>query len=238
MKKVIGQRRSATPIGTLTVLSAIFVLTGCASEQLRENTVETSATTSDIIYEMVLSNFAMMRYYNHAQTLPVDYKITTGNIAVNDSAGVTPGGTFGGVHGIVAPTVSIPLSRAVQQQWTVVPTTDARVFGALISLYSNEEAHAGTNYLTGSTRSPSRPSTLKGTYRGTVVWVDSDNMTAISELTHFTRLVLGDTNAVSATDPKGTAQAVATLDKYRYNDTNAAIPPTSTTAVPFINSAR
>ena len=239
MRKDARRRMAATPVATVFVIFAVCVLTGCASEQLRENTVETSATTSDIIYEMVLSNFAMMRYYNHAQTLPLDYKISSGVIAVNDSAGVTPGGTYGGVHGIVAPTFSIPLSRAVQQQWSVVPTSDVRILGALMTLYTNEEACAGTNFLTSSFRDPSKQSTLKGTYRGTTVWVDPTNTVAIDELTHFTRLVLGDTNALSYGESPYITNAVIELERRRNNDTNAKpVSAEGPYALPFIGPTR
>ena len=54
--------------GFFTLATLTLALSGCATEQLRENTVTTGATTSDLLYEMALSNVAMERYYNGDDT--------------------------------------------------------------------------------------------------------------------------------------------------------------------------
>jgi hypothetical protein len=121
-------RRAALLIVLMSVLS------GCATHlALRDDTVQTTNTLTDLQYQQVLGNVA--RFHDDPDTIPSFAVASSGTVSVNDqtSAGVSPTYsptlTFSQQGGGALPILSLlfPLSaqRAVTENWSLTPITDA-----------------------------------------------------------------------------------------------------------------
>jgi hypothetical protein len=121
-------RRGLLAIGLLSALS------GCATHlALRNDTVKTTDTLADLQYQQVLDNLA--RFHDNPDTVPSFAVATAGTASVLDTAGAgvsptyAPTLTFNQQGGGALPILSLlfPLtaSRAVTENWSLTPVTDA-----------------------------------------------------------------------------------------------------------------
>jgi len=196
------------------VLLAAITLTGCAADRLRENTLSAGVTTTDVIYEMVLSNIAMVRYYHGAAILPSYFSLSSGQVAVNQSAGLTAGASLGGLHGLVVPNVSVPATAALQAQLNLIPSTSIVLLMVLEKKYQDENSRNHDVYHDGIPP----PATLSGGYRGYQVWVDPDNKADMNHLTRFVITILGGNDIPAAENP---GNSIYDLRRQQEQDQNA-----------------
>ena len=121
-------RRAVLLIGVVSTLS------GCATHlALRDNTVRTSNTLTDLLYKQVLDNVA--RFYDDPDTVPSFAVTSAGTVAVNDQTGAgvsptySPTLTFAQQGGGALPILSVlfPCSaqRTTAENWSLTPITDA-----------------------------------------------------------------------------------------------------------------
>jgi hypothetical protein len=109
-------------------------LSGCATHiALRDDTLRTTNTLTDLQYQQVLDNVA--RFHDDPDTIPSFAVATAGTVSVNDqtSAGVSPTYsptlTFalqgGGALPILSLLFPVTAQRAVTENWSLTPITDA-----------------------------------------------------------------------------------------------------------------
>jgi hypothetical protein len=114
-------------------LLAVSLLGGCATHRsLRENTLQTTATLTDLNYQQVLDNVAL--FVTNPSAMPSLAVINAGTVtvadqkAVNASTTYVPTETFGQQAGSGLPILSLLLnpsgSRNVTENWSLVPVTD------------------------------------------------------------------------------------------------------------------
>jgi hypothetical protein len=119
---------------TVWVSLLISSLSGCATHRaLQWDTVRTTSTLVELQYQQVLDNVA--RFHNDPDTVPSFAVATAGTVSVNDqsTAGISPTYsptlTFAQQGGGALPILSLlfPLStqRAVTENWSLTPITDA-----------------------------------------------------------------------------------------------------------------
>jgi hypothetical protein len=105
--------------------AAALLAVGCATHnQLSRSTLNAERTLTDVRFEQVLDNIAMM--CRNPETLPTAVGITTGVVQVSDNAGVQANSTWNplGVIGVVAYFLGVDANRTVSEQWGVVALTD------------------------------------------------------------------------------------------------------------------
>jgi hypothetical protein len=119
---------------TCLVLLAISpLLGGCATHRsLRDNTLKTSATLTDLNYQQVLDNVAL--FVAHPSAMPSLAVINAGTVTVADqktlnaNATYAPTETFAQQAGAGLPILSLlfnpSASRNVTENWSLVPVTD------------------------------------------------------------------------------------------------------------------
>lgn len=116
------------------LLIVVIAFSGCATQNsLRNNTVLTTDTLTDLQYQQVLDNVA--RFHDDPDTVPSFAVATAGTVSVNDqaSAGVSP--TYsptltiaqqgGGALPILSLLFALNTQRALTENWTLTPITDA-----------------------------------------------------------------------------------------------------------------
>jgi hypothetical protein len=120
-------RRAMLLIGLLSTLS------GCTHIALRNDTVRTTNTLTDLQFQQVLDNVA--RFQDNPDTVPSFAVATAGTVSVNDQTGAgvsptySPTLTFtqqgGGALPILSLLFPFTASRAVTENWSLTPITDA-----------------------------------------------------------------------------------------------------------------
>src|SRR5260370_10694981 len=121
-------RRAMLLIGLLSALS------GCAtSSALRTDTGKTTNTLTDLQFQQVLDNVA--RFQDNPDTVPSFAVTTTGTVSLLDTTGAgvsptySPTLTFiqqgGGALPILSLLFPLTASRAVTENWSLTPITDA-----------------------------------------------------------------------------------------------------------------
>jgi hypothetical protein len=117
----------------LLPLAALALLTGCQTHlNLRDNTIRTTETLSDLNYKQVLDNVAL--FSTNAAALPSIAIVNAGTVTVADQKGVSanvtgaPTLTFGQQAGSGLPILSLlfnpSASRTLTENWSVAPVTD------------------------------------------------------------------------------------------------------------------
>lgn len=100
---------------------AVLSIVGCAHTQLKINTIATSRTWSDIQYQQVADNLAMLAY--NTEMLPYFIVIGQGSVDVGDSGGLT--GTLAWAPSARATrTLGLTLGRTAKTQWEIRPVTE------------------------------------------------------------------------------------------------------------------
>jgi hypothetical protein len=115
------------------LLTLVPALGGCATHaNLRDNTVRTAATLTDLNYQQVLNNVAM--FMANPSAMPAVAVVTSGTVTVTDqkafsaSATYSPTLPFSQQGGGALPILTLLFNPSVQRQltenWTAVPVTD------------------------------------------------------------------------------------------------------------------
>jgi hypothetical protein len=115
------------------VLALLPAVGGCATQaSLRDNTVRTAATLTDLNYQQVLNNVAM--FVANPAALPSVAVVNSGTVTVTDqkaystSATYSPTLPFSQQGGGALPILTLLFNPSVQRQltenWTVTPVTD------------------------------------------------------------------------------------------------------------------
>jgi len=160
-------------IALLCTLS-LATLTGCTSLQLRESTVQVGATVTDLNYDMVLSNIAMMRAVPNA--LPWAMKLSQGAVTLTDMGQIAPG--FSTTYPQVTPSTTLTGSRSLADGWTVTPLADPDQIKPLAAQYQ-EFVHKDWIHDGGG----SIPSgAFVGHYKDHTVWVSADDIQKLNPL--------------------------------------------------------
>jgi hypothetical protein len=120
-------RRAVLLIGLLSALS------GCTHIALRNDTVRTTDTLADLQYQQVLDNVA--RFHCNPDTIPSFAVTTAGTVSVLDTTGAGVSPTYsptltsaqqgGGALPILSLLFPLTASRAVTENWSLTPITDA-----------------------------------------------------------------------------------------------------------------
>lgn len=187
-----------------------LVSAGCTHTQLKETTLQTASTLTDLQYQQVMNNLALVAWNGDA--LPSHVDITEGAVQITDHlepgielawAGATPAN----------PTASLSASREWAASWNVTPVRDPGALRRLQELYRSAKTdNAFTGGPRAATPATTRPSDRPepgwlftgeppsdalyvGRYRGVSVYVTACGLGGLSK---FTLLVLG-----AAGEPKG-----------------------------------
>src|SRR5262245_40674490 len=118
----------------LLAVGLVSALSGCTTQlALRNDTVRTTNTLTDLQYQQVLDNVA--RFHGNPDTVPSFAVTTAGTVSVLDTAGAgvsptySPTLTFtqqgGGALPILSLLFPFTASRAVTENWSLTPITDA-----------------------------------------------------------------------------------------------------------------
>jgi hypothetical protein len=146
-------------------------LCGCTSVELKNSTIGTASTLTDLEYEMVLDNVAMLR--EHPDALPWHVKLTNGSVEINDSAG--PSYTYN--WPIVSNSFGFTANRSWQESWTTVPVVDATELRSLRSKYAT--------FVKATWIQQGIPplGVYSGRFGATVVWVKEEDVKQLSDAT-------------------------------------------------------
>jgi len=112
----------------------LSTISGCATNNaLRNDTVRTTNTLTDLQYQQVLDNVA--RFHENPDTVPSFAVATAGTVSVLDTAGAGVSPTYsptlpfnlqgGGALPVLSLLFPFTASRAVTENWSLTPITDA-----------------------------------------------------------------------------------------------------------------
>lgn len=118
----------------LLLIGVVSTLSGCATHlALRDDTVRTSNTLTDLLYQQVLDNVA--RFHDDADTVPSFAVTNAGTVAVNDQTGAGLSPTYsptlpfrlqgGGALPILSLLFPFSAQRTAAENWSLTPVTDA-----------------------------------------------------------------------------------------------------------------
>jgi hypothetical protein len=117
----------------LWLLGLLPALCGCTSVALQKDTLRTTNTLTDLQFQQVLDNVA--RFHDNPDTVPSFAVATTGTVSVHDTTGAGVSPTYaptltflqqgGGALPILTLLFPFTASRAVTENWSLVPITDA-----------------------------------------------------------------------------------------------------------------
>jgi hypothetical protein len=113
-------------------LSIVVAVSGCANLQLRHSTVRQASTITDLQYQQVLNNLAMIS--GDREALPWALTLKAGSTQFSDSGTVSGSVTVGG-GGARGPIFG--LTTTVVDQWGTVPVTDDNTLLILSYAYQN-----------------------------------------------------------------------------------------------------
>jgi hypothetical protein len=117
------------------VLLFVLVATsgGCTHVALRDDTARTTNTLTDLQFQQVLDNVA--RFHDNPDTVPSFAVATAGTVSILDTAGAGASPTYsptltflqqgGGALPILSLLFPLTASRAVTENWSLTPVTDA-----------------------------------------------------------------------------------------------------------------
>jgi hypothetical protein len=207
-------RRAVLLIGLLSTVS------GCTHVALRDDTVKTTNTLTDLQYQQVLDNLA--QFQHNPDTVPSFAVPTAGTVSVADTTGAgisptySPTLTFlqqgGGALPILSLLFPFSASRAVTENWSLTPITDADnlrrlrcayrllVMGEatpnyefchkqMAEFFAGEEADLADSfpprgwYGVGGKKDVPKGACYVGCHCGTYVWVTPDGMNDLAVFT-------------------------------------------------------
>lgn len=139
----MGERTKRVLRSGPAVLSCALVLSGCTHRALRDNTVQTIATVTDLLFQQVLDNVA--RFHEDPGSVPSFAVASSGYVSICDTtgAGITP--TYaptlssaqqgGGALPILSLMLPLSTQRALTEDWALSPVTDADALRRLRCAY-------------------------------------------------------------------------------------------------------
>jgi hypothetical protein len=174
----------------------LVTATGCSPDHLRDMTVATTATLSDMQYQMVLDNLAMMA--TNPDLIPWHAKLDSGTIQLNDEvagslgiAAIQVSKVFDWVQG----SAMFTPRRQRTHQWDIIPVTNPKELRDLQAAYQQALGFetdkdllttfkVPTGWLGKGTRQDV-PATAPyvGHYRDQYVWAMPENVKSLSKLT-------------------------------------------------------
>jgi len=156
------------PLGALAI---IFGLSGCTSLQLQRNTLAQGRTWTEMQYGMVLDNLAMFR--QAPDSLPWHLTISQGSTAVND----TLMSNFSHGWPTIMNMLGLSGSRGLQDNWTVVPISDAKPLSHLRKIYA---AYCRAPWIHDGV---GPRGCFGGHFRSSYVWVGSNDVASLTDVT-------------------------------------------------------
>jgi hypothetical protein len=115
------------------LLGILWTLSGCTHLALQKDTVRTTNTLADLQFQQVLDNLA--RFHDNPDTVPSFAVASAGTVSVLDMAGAGISPTYsptlsfsqqgGGALPILSLLFPFTASRAVTENWSLTPVTDA-----------------------------------------------------------------------------------------------------------------
>lgn len=176
---------------TVVVIPTFVVAGGCTHRALRSQTLQTASTLSELQYQMVLDNLAMLS--SNPNLLPWHVKLDDGSVQVSDELHAEFRG--GWVSEALMGEARLEPERQVTLQWDVVPVTDPKELRDLQAAYQKamgmetgqdllKELDIPTGWFE-SGRSEDVPSNAShiGRYREHCVWVLPDQIDGLSKFT-------------------------------------------------------
>jgi hypothetical protein len=194
------------------VVVTVLSLTGCASEQLTKNELDTGTDMSISPLRDALVSISMIRYYDFADMPPVNYEPSAATIALNDTLATTASSSLGGTHGIIIPMVSISPTRAAQNTLTLSATQP----------FSVQEAETGVLRIAAKDfqtykEGPEKDGCIYGQYEchngpgSRITWVDK-NKDDMNRLISLYRALHGD-SGIKAQDITVKDDDIPAMDK-------------------------
>ena len=117
----------------LLLLGLLSTLSGCTQMALQKDTVRTTNTLTDLQFQQILDNVA--RFHDNPDTVPSFAVATAGTVSILDTTGAGVSPTYaptltfiqqgGGALPILTLLFPFTASRAVTENWSLVPITDA-----------------------------------------------------------------------------------------------------------------
>jgi hypothetical protein len=202
------------------LLVLLSTLSGCTHMALQKDTVRTTNTLADLQFQQVLDNVA--RFQHDPDTIPSFAVTTAGTVSVLDTAGagvsptysptLSPSQQGGGALPILSLLFPFTASRAVTENWSLTPVTDADNLRRLRCAYrllvmgeatpnyefcvkQMKEFFAGEEaaladyypprgwYAVGGKKDVPRDACYVGCHCGTYVWVTPEGMNGLATFT-------------------------------------------------------
>jgi hypothetical protein len=120
-------------VRTALFLCLFSALAGCTSDALRNETVKTTNTLTDLEYQQILDNVA--RFQDDLDSVPSIAVASSGTVSISDQAGAGVSPTYsptlsnaqqgGGALPILSILFPFSAQRAVTENWSLTPITDA-----------------------------------------------------------------------------------------------------------------
>jgi hypothetical protein len=164
-----------------SVITVTLSSVGCSNVVLHRAALNQAATVTDIQYQIVLDNIAMLK--SNPGALPWHVKLLSGTVTANNEVAST--GTYQ-VAEAVSATPARTITRIIaatpkavlQQGWTISPVTDAHELRALRTKYleiiDQAWVHHGGQPASGA---------FVGSYKGSKIWVSPADLNKLTEAT-------------------------------------------------------
>jgi hypothetical protein len=131
--RIAADYPGVTMLRVAQVLALLSTLSGCTHIALQKDTLRTASTLTDLQYQQVLDNVA--RFHANPDTVPSFAVVTSGTVSILDTGGAgvsptySPTLTFSQQGGGALPILSLlfpfTVSRALTENWSLTPITDA-----------------------------------------------------------------------------------------------------------------
>ncbi|MGE0225411.1 MAG: hypothetical protein AB7F35_30085 [Acetobacteraceae bacterium] len=169
---------------------------GCSAEHLRDMTIAATATLSDLQYQMVLDNLAMMSV--NPELIPWHAKLDSGTVQLNDEVRTEVGvgaAQWGRLADWIQGRAMLVPRRQRTQQWDILPVTSPRELRDLQAAYQKALGYTvGQGLLKdldvptgwfgkGTQEDMPEDAAFSGHYRNRYVWVMPDKVESLSKLT-------------------------------------------------------
>ena len=180
----------------IVAFAASLVLAGCSASRLRDMTVEVTSTLTDLQYQLVLDNLAMMTM--NPALIPWHAKLDGGTVQISDDlrgeVGVAAS-QIGSIADWVQGRAMVMPGRQRTLQWDIVPVTDPKELRDLQAAYQMALGYSTkenllksldipTGWFEKGTRDEVPPDAVyTGQYRQHVVWVTPAGIEGLSKLT-------------------------------------------------------
>src|SRR4051794_193336 len=214
----------------LVLLLAVTASGGCTHSQLRRSTLNQARTITEIEYDQVLTNLAMVQA--NPDMLPYFAVVGTGGTGVTDQATVNTELEWDPTT-LARKLLGLNASRQVEEQWTLAPVVNPDKLRALHAAYQLVlcgkatdaeadkllKAFLGDDYTdwlrqgwlhTGSKKDVPKDACFVGRYGHCAVWVTAEGIDGL------TRLTIATLNIATLDPTTPAAQPTQTVKTYTY----------------------